>query len=123
MQATIGQFDDAVDNAERRLAMGEQDQGASAAQLGEPGDDPCFGGRVEAGGRFVEQQHVGPAQVNTGQCQAPELAAELAKLKRDVQIYVSHLKPGQIELVMGEIAECAGQFRPQLLQTNQVFEF
>ena len=51
------------------------------------------------------------------------LAAELAKLKRDVQIYVSHLKPGQIELVMGEIAECAGQFRPQLLQTNQVFEF
>ena len=51
------------------------------------------------------------------------LAAELAKLKHDVQVYVSHLKPGQIELVMGEIAECAGQFRPQLLQTNQVFEF
>jgi hypothetical protein len=36
---------------------------------------------------------------------------------------VSHLKPGQIELIMGEIEDCAGAFNPRLLQNNQVFEF
>ena len=51
------------------------------------------------------------------------LAAELTHLERPVQIFITHLKPGQIELIMAEIAECAGQFRPQMLQTNQLFEF
>ena len=48
---------------------------------------------------------------------------ELAKLTREAKIYISHLKPGQIELIMGEIEECAGDFKPKMLQNNQVFEF
>ncbi len=50
------------------------------------------------------------------------LADELAKLERSSEIYVTHLKPGEIELTMQEIEECAGQFRPRMLQNNQVFE-
>jgi len=51
------------------------------------------------------------------------LAHELAKLERSADIYVTHLKPGEIELTMQEIEECAGVFRPRMLQNNQVFEF
>jgi ribonuclease BN (tRNA processing enzyme) len=51
------------------------------------------------------------------------LADELAKLERSADIYVTHLKPGEIELTMQEIEECAGEFRPRMLQNNQVFEF
>jgi len=51
------------------------------------------------------------------------LGDELAKLTREAKIYISHLKPGQIELIMGEIEECAGDFKPQMLQNNQVFDF
>ena len=50
------------------------------------------------------------------------LADELTKLERTSEIYVTHLKPGEIELTMQEIEECAGQFRPRMLQNNQVFE-
>lgn len=51
------------------------------------------------------------------------LAEELAKLERTAEIYVTHLKPGEIELTMQEIEDCAGEFRPRMLQTNQIFEF
>ena len=51
------------------------------------------------------------------------LGDELAKLAIDAAIYITHLKPGQIELIMGEIEECAGDFKPKMLQNNQVFEF
>src|SRR5882762_10332396 len=51
------------------------------------------------------------------------LAEELAKLERSAEIYITHLKPGEIELTMQEIEEDAGQFRPRMLQNNQVFEF
>ena len=51
------------------------------------------------------------------------LGDELAKLSRNAKIYISHLKPGQIELIMGEIEDCAGDFKPRMLQNNQVFEF
>ena len=51
------------------------------------------------------------------------LAEELAKLERTAEIFVTHLKPGEIELTMQEIAECAGQFNPRMLQNGQVFEF
>jgi len=51
------------------------------------------------------------------------LSEELAKLALDAEIFISHLKPGQIELIMSEIAECAGDFSPKMLQNNQVFEF
>ena len=51
------------------------------------------------------------------------LADELAKLQRSVEIYVTHLKPGEIELTMQEVEECAGNLRPRMLQNNQVLEF
>ncbi|HET7776845.1 MAG TPA: 3',5'-cyclic-nucleotide phosphodiesterase [Azospira sp.] len=50
------------------------------------------------------------------------LAEELAKLARPAEIFITHLKPGQIELTMQEIEECAGEFKPRMLQNNQVFE-
>jgi ribonuclease BN (tRNA processing enzyme) len=51
------------------------------------------------------------------------LALELAKLERSAEIYITHLKPGEIELTMQEIEECAGVFKPRMLQINQVFDF
>lgn len=51
------------------------------------------------------------------------LAEELARLTRAVDIYITHLKPGQIELTMAEIEDCAGEFKPRMLQNNQLFEF
>lgn len=51
------------------------------------------------------------------------LAEELTKLQRTPEIYITHLKPGEIELTMQEIEECAGAYRPRMLQNNQVFEF
>lgn len=51
------------------------------------------------------------------------LERELQKLERECDIYVTHLKPGQIELTMEEIERCLGEFKPQMLQNNQTFEF
>ncbi|SBT10108.1 Beta-lactamase domain protein [Candidatus Accumulibacter aalborgensis] len=51
------------------------------------------------------------------------LLAELKKLTIAAEIYISHLKPSQIELTMAEIEACAGDFKPRMLQNNQVFEF
>ena len=51
------------------------------------------------------------------------LADELAKLQRSAEIYVTHLKPGEIELTMQEVEDCAGSHRPRMLQNNQVLEF
>ena len=62
------------------------------------------------------------AEVSRHLC--PEtLAEELGKLERNPEIYVTHLKPGEIELTMQEIEECAGAFRPRMLQNNLVLEF
>ncbi|HLS85786.1 MAG TPA: 3',5'-cyclic-nucleotide phosphodiesterase [Burkholderiales bacterium] len=51
------------------------------------------------------------------------LAEELKNLERNAEIYITHLKPGEIEPTMLEIEECAGAFRPRLLQNNLVLEF
>ena len=51
------------------------------------------------------------------------LAEELAKLELDPEIYITHMKPGEIEPTMLEIEECAGKFRPHMLQNNLVLEF
>jgi ribonuclease BN (tRNA processing enzyme) len=51
------------------------------------------------------------------------LAEELAKLKRPAEIYITHLKPSEIELTMQEIEELPGDRRPRPLQNNHVFEF
>lgn len=62
------------------------------------------------------------AQVSKHLCPSM-LANELQKLHRNCEIYITHLKPGQIELTMEEIAECLGDFKPKMLQNNQVLEF
>jgi len=51
------------------------------------------------------------------------LAEELAKLKRQAEVYITHLKPGEVEVTMQEIGECAGGWKPRMLENNQVFEF
>lgn len=50
------------------------------------------------------------------------LGEELAGLQRSAEIFITHLKPGQIELTMQEIEESIGEWRPRMLQNNQVFE-
>jgi len=51
------------------------------------------------------------------------LADELRKLKHKPEIYITHLKPGEIELTMQEISECVRGFTPIMLQNGKVFEF
>ena len=51
------------------------------------------------------------------------LAEELAKLDLDPEVWITHLKPGEIELTMREIEEGARRHRPRMLQNGQVFEF
>jgi ribonuclease BN (tRNA processing enzyme) len=51
------------------------------------------------------------------------LAEELGKLKLNPKIYITHLKPGEIELTMQEVSECVEKFVPKMLQNGQVFEF
>lgn len=51
------------------------------------------------------------------------LAEELAKLKRPAEIYITHLKPAEIELTMLEIEELTGNLRTRPLQNNDVFDF
>ncbi len=51
------------------------------------------------------------------------LADELAKLERRPEVWITHLKPGEIELTMEEIEAAAGDHRPRMLQNGQQFEF
>jgi ribonuclease BN (tRNA processing enzyme) len=51
------------------------------------------------------------------------LAEELAKLKRNPNVYITHLKPGEGELTMREIGECVQGFSPHMLTNGHVFEF
>lgn len=54
----------------------------------------------------------------------PTLLAEgLGQLSQPCAVYVTHLKPGQIETTMDEIESGLGSFDPELLQNNQLFEF
>lgn len=51
------------------------------------------------------------------------LVEELAKLERDPEIWITHLKPGEIELTMQEIEAGVRRHRPRMLENGQVFEF
>jgi ribonuclease BN (tRNA processing enzyme) len=54
----------------------------------------------------------------------PSLLGEgLKKLQRPPEIWITHLKPNEIDLTMAEIAAAAAGFRPRALQDGQVFEF
>jgi ribonuclease BN (tRNA processing enzyme) len=50
------------------------------------------------------------------------LAHELLKLQRDAEIYITHLKPGQVALTMRELEREIGPYKPHMLQNGQVFE-
>ena len=51
------------------------------------------------------------------------LAAELLKFKREAEIFITHLKPGEMELTMQEIADCVRGVCPKMLLNNQEFDF
>jgi ribonuclease BN (tRNA processing enzyme) len=50
------------------------------------------------------------------------LCEELAKLKLTPEIYITHLKPREADLIMEEIAVRVKDRRPVMLRNNQVFE-
>jgi len=55
------------------------------------------------------------------------VAEELVQLEHRAEIFITHLKPGELELTMRETEECVRKLRPDLhpkmLLNNQVFEF
>jgi ribonuclease BN (tRNA processing enzyme) len=51
------------------------------------------------------------------------LATEMTKFKRQAEIYITHLKPDELELTMQEIGQCLPDRQPKMLLNNQVFEF
>lgn len=51
------------------------------------------------------------------------LMDELAKLDLDPEVWITHLKPGEIELTMQEVEDGARRHRPRMLQNGQVFDF
>lgn len=51
------------------------------------------------------------------------LAEELGKLKSQPEIFITHLKPGEVELTMKQVAELVRGFTPKILQNGQEFEF
>jgi len=51
------------------------------------------------------------------------LAEELAKLRLTPEIYISHLKPRESELIMQQISVRVKDRRTRMLQNNHEFEF
>ena len=51
------------------------------------------------------------------------LAEELPKLERSAEIFITHLKPGEVELTMRQIENGAYNRCPKMLLNNQEFEF
>lgn len=51
------------------------------------------------------------------------LADDLLKLRLAPEIYITHLKPGEADLIMREVGECVHGFAPKMLRNGQVFEF
>jgi cAMP phosphodiesterase len=51
------------------------------------------------------------------------LVEQLPNFKRDAQIYITHLKPGEGDTIMHEVARSASRWNPRMLQHQQVFDF
>jgi len=51
------------------------------------------------------------------------LAKELVKFKGDAEVFITHLKPGEMELTMQEVEDCVREFRTKMLLNNQIFSF
>ena len=47
----------------------------------------------------------------------------LKKLLIPAEIFITHLKPSQADLIMSEIRERCGHLNPQMLKNDQIFEF
>jgi len=45
----------------------------------------------------------------------------LAKFKREAEVWITHLKPGEVELTMREIENLGHRSRPAMLLNNQEF--
>jgi hypothetical protein len=51
------------------------------------------------------------------------LAEEISKLRVPAEIFITHLKPGDRELTMSEVATALKAHQPRMLEHGQVFEF
>ena len=51
------------------------------------------------------------------------LATEMTKFKRQAEIFITHLKPDELQLIMQEIEHCLPDRQPKMLLNNQLFEF
>ena len=51
------------------------------------------------------------------------LAEELARLRLEPAIYVTHFKPREAEIIMEQIAARVPERRARMLDQNQIFEF
>lgn len=51
------------------------------------------------------------------------LAEELKKFRGGAEVYVTHLKPGELELTMRQVEKAVHGHRPVMLLNNQAFEF
>jgi cAMP phosphodiesterase len=51
------------------------------------------------------------------------LVEQLAELKLAAEVYITHLKPGECDRIMQEIAAGASRWNPQMLQHQQVINF
>jgi ribonuclease BN (tRNA processing enzyme) len=51
------------------------------------------------------------------------LVEELAKFKGEAEIFITHLKPGEVELIMREIDQTKQKHHPKMLLNNQIFDF
>jgi ribonuclease BN (tRNA processing enzyme) len=50
-------------------------------------------------------------------------AEEIRKLHLPAEIFITHLKPGDMELTMSEVANAVDACQPRMLEHGQVFEF
>lgn len=63
------------------------------------------------------------SNIASGHLCAELLACGLARLRRPVQLLITHLEPGKEELLMAEVIAACGAFQPQRLQQGQQFVF
>ena len=64
----------------------------------------------------------GLAQVSKHLCPAL-LGDELLQLKRPVDVYITHIKPGEVDAVMSEVAQLPTPHRVHALMSGQVIDF
>ena len=65
----------------------------------------------------------GHAAAKSGHLTAELLARGLARLKRPVQLLITHMEPGKEERTMAEVAAACGAFQPKQLRQGQQFVF